>query len=198
MTPRSSKPFLLFVMAAALITLGFDSAGARPRECEGPGQLDRMAAFGFISYVKPECDRYFVRKAEDGYMLEAALGEEAAKRAASADVERFGRMMAKCNTFAGNLLLEIAKNNDREVHTDMDREDQEALLHLSKTKGRDFDREYMNQVIKDQEDNLKLFEQMANEVTNSDLRNYARQTIPLLRRHLRMARDIYGKIEGRG
>jgi len=97
-------------MTAAVIALGFGSAGARPRECEGPPQLDRMAAFGFISYVKPECDRHFVRKAEDGYMLEAALGERAAERAASADVQRFGRMMANCNTFAGNRLMEIAKN----------------------------------------------------------------------------------------
>jgi putative membrane protein len=198
MNRRSSKPFLLFVMTAAVIALGFGSAGARPPECEGPPQLDRMAAFGFISYVKPECDRHFVRKAEDGYMLEAALGERAAERAASADIQRFGRMMANCNTFAGNRLMEIAKNNDLEVHTDMDREDREAILHLSKMEGPDFDREYMNQVIKDQEDNVKLFEQMAKEVTNPDLKCYAQQTIPLLRRHLQMARDIYGKIEGQG
>ena len=170
MTTGTSKPLLLFVTMAAVIALGFGSAAARPRECEGPAQLDRMAAFGFISYVKPECDRHFVRKAEDGYMLEAALGESAAEQAASADVKRFGRMMAKCNTFAGNRLLAIAKNNDLEVHTDMDREDREALLHLSKMEGLDFDREYMNQVIKDQQDNLKLFEQMANEVTNPDLK----------------------------
>ncbi len=185
-------------MMAAVIALGFGSAAARPRECEGPAQLDRMAAFGFISYVKPECDRHFVRKAEDGYMLEAALGESAAEQAASADVKRFGRMMAKCNTFARNRLLAIAKNNDLEVHADMDREDREALQHLSKMEGLDFDREYMNQVIKDQQDNLTLFEQMANEVTNPDLKCYATQTIPVLRLHLRMARDIYGKIEGQG
>ena len=80
----------------------------------------------------------------------------------------------------------------------MDREDREALQHLSKMEGLDFDREYMNQVIKDQQDNLTLFEQMANEVTNPDLKCYAQQTIPVLRRHLQMARDIYGKIEGQG
>ncbi len=198
MTARSSIPFLLFVMTAVAFSLQFGSAGATVPECKGPAQLDRMAAFGFISYVKPACDMHFVRKAEDGYMLEAALGERAVEQAASADVRRFAEMMAKCNTFARDRLLAIARNNDLEVHTDMDREDREALLNLSKTQGLDFDREYMNQVIKDHEDSLKLFEQMANEVTNPDLKCYAQQTIPALRRHLRMARDIYGRIEGRG
>jgi putative membrane protein len=185
-------------MTAVAISLRSGVAAAGIPECEGPGELDRMAAFGFISYVKPACDNHFVRIAEDGYTLEAALGKRAAERAASADVKRFGEMMAKSNTFAGNRLLEIAQNNDLEVHTDMDREDREAVLHLSKMEGPDFDREYMNQVIKDQEDKVELFEQMANEATNPDLKCYAQQTIPVLRRHLRMARDIYIRMEGQG
>ena len=196
MATRSSKLFLFLVVAISLRCAA--AAAISLPECEGPGELDRMAAFGFITYVKPACDNHFARKAEDGLMLEAALGERAAERAASADVKRFGEMMAKCNTFAGNRLLEIAKNNDLEVHTDMDREDREPLLHLSKMEGLDFDREYLDQVIKDQEDKVALFEQMANEATNPDLRCYARQTIPVLRLHLRMARDIYSRIEGQG
>ncbi len=196
MATRSSKLFLFLVVAISL-RCGAAAAISLP-ECEGPGELDRMAAFGFITYVKPACDNHFARKAEDGLMLEAALGERAAERAASADVKRFGEMMAKCNTFAGNRLLEIAKNNDLEVHTDMDRADREPLLHLSKMEGLDFDREYLDQVIKDQEDKVALFEQMANEATNPDLKCYVRQTIPVLRLHLRMARDIYSRIEGQG
>jgi putative membrane protein len=185
-------------MTAVAISLRFDLAGATIPECEGPAQLDRMAAFGFISYVKPACDMHFVRLAEGGSRLETALGERAAEQAASADVKRFGLMMANCNTFAGNLLMTIAKNNDLEVQTDMDRDDRKVLQGLSKMEGPDFDREYMNQVIKDEEDQVKLFEQMANEVTNYDLRRYAQETIRVLRLHLRMARDIYGRIEGQG
>jgi putative membrane protein len=181
-------------MTAAVITFGFGAAGAKGGECEGAGQPD-MTAFGFVATVRPIYDRDFVRKAEDGHMLEAALGERAAERAASANVKHFGQMMAKYNTLASNRLLEIAKNNNLEVTTDMDRKDQEALLHLLEIKGRDFDREYMNQVIKDHKYKVKLFEQMANEAGNPALRNYAQQTIPALREHLRMARDIYSRIE---
>jgi putative membrane protein len=71
-------------------------------------------------------------------------------------------MIAKYHTLAGKRLLEIAENNNLKVHTDMDREDREALLHLSEIKGRDFDREYMNQVIEDHGDSVQLFEHTAN------------------------------------
>jgi putative membrane protein len=197
MTTRSSRFFVLFVIAAALISFGFGAAGAREPGCEC-ARLPDMTAFGFVTNPRPTCDRDFVWKAGDGQMLETALGERAAEQATSADVKQFGRMIAKYSTLAGDRLLEIARNNNLEVPTDMDRADWVALLHLSEMKGRDFDREYMNQVIKDHEHNVKLFERLANEADNPDLRNYARQTIPALRDHLRMARDIYSRLESQG
>jgi putative membrane protein len=78
----------------------------------------------------------------------------------------------------------------------MDSEDREALLHLVEMKGRDFDREYKNQGVKDHKHSVKLFERMASEADNRDLGNYARQTIPVLREHLRTAGEIYSRIEG--
>jgi len=52
----------------------------------------------------------------------------------------------------------------------------------------------MDEVIRNQNDNLKLFEQMANEATNPDLRNYGRQTIPFLREYLGTAQEIRSRI----
>jgi hypothetical protein len=94
MTTRSSKSVSLFVIMAAVITFGFGTAGAMGLECESAGQPD-MTAFGFVSTVRPICDRDFVKKTEDGHMLEAALGERAAERATSADVKQFGQMNGK-------------------------------------------------------------------------------------------------------
>lgn len=194
MTAQGSKSFLLFIIILAVaIMFGFGSAGARGRDSDCARQPD-MTAFGFVTNPKPICDRDFVMKAEDDHKLEVALGKRAAERATNEDVRSFGQMMAQYNTSASNRLLEIAKNNNLEVPTDMDRGDHEAVLHLVEMKGRDFDREYINQVIKDQRDKLRLFEQMADEAASPDLRNFARQTIPELRDHLRMARDIGRRI----
>ena len=51
-------------------------------------------------------------------------------------------------------------------------------------------------MIEDHEEDIKMFEQMAKEGTNQDLKNYAEQSLSTLREHLRMARDIERKIEG--
>jgi len=184
-------------VTAAAIVFGFGSAGAGGRECDGAGQLDRMAAFGFITTVKPVCDRDLTRKGEDGLMLGAALGERAAEQAESADVRLCGRMTANYDNLAGNRLLEIARNDNLAVSRDMDKADSETLRHLSELEGRDFDREYMNEVINGRKNTVKLFERMAGEAADPDLRDYARQTIPALREHLRTAMEIRGRIESR-
>jgi putative membrane protein len=179
---------------AAVIAFGFGAAGARGPECEGVEQPD-MTAFGFVAPApRLISDRSFVRKAADRNMMEVALGEMAEERAASPDVKQFGQMMAREHTLADNQLLEIAKKDNLEVPVDMDREDHEIHLHLSGLKGHDFDRAYMNQVINNHKDDLKLFEQMANEGANADLRNYARKSLANLREHLRMAQEIYSRI----
>jgi putative membrane protein len=156
-----------------------------------------MAAFGFITTVKPVCDRDLTRKGEDGLMLGAALGERAAEQAESADVRLCGRMTANYDNLAGNRLLEIARNDNLAVSRDMDKADSETLRHLSELEGRDFDREYMNEVINGRKNTVKLFERMAGEAADPDLRDYARQTIPALREHLRTAMEIRGRIESR-
>jgi predicted outer membrane protein len=43
-----------------------------------------------------------------------------------------------------------------------------------------------------------MFEQMSKDGANPDLKNYAEQTLPTLREHLRMAQSIYDRIERQG
>jgi putative membrane protein len=171
MTTRSSRIFLFLGIITALIALGWGAA--------------RAAALS---------DKDFVRKAADGDMLEVSLGELARQQAESPDVRQFGQIMARDHTISSNKLLEISKKDNLAIPMDMDRQDHEMVQHLSGLKGRDFDRAYMKHMVQDQREDIKLFEQMANEGTNPDLKNYAARTLPTLREHLRTAQDIYRKI----
>lgn len=171
MTTRSSRIFLFLGIITALIALGWGAA--------------RAAALS---------DKDFVRKAADGDMLEVSLGELARQQAESPDVRQFGQIMARDHTISSNKLLEISKKDNLAIPMDMDRQDHEMVQHLSGLKGRDFDRAYMKHMVQDQREDIKLFEQMANEGTNPDLKNYAARTLPTLREHLRTAQDIYREI----
>ncbi len=176
MTSRSSRIVLFFVIMIAVAA--FD--------------LGIAAGAGAIS------DRDFVIKAEDGNMLQVSLGEMAGQRAASSEVKQFGQKMATDQLLSSNKLLEIAKKDNLQVPEDMDRAEHETLNHLQRLNGRDFDRAYMKQVVDNYKHDMALYEQMAKEGGNPDLKNFAQQNLQTMREHLRMAQDIYRKIEGRG
>jgi putative membrane protein len=171
MTNRSSRILSFFGIIIALIALGWGAA--------------RAAALS---------DNDFVRKAADGDMLEVSLGELAQQQAESPDVKQFGQTMAREHALASNKLLAIAKKDNLAVPMDMDREDHEMVQHLSGLKGRDFDRGYMKHMVEDHKEDIEMFERMATEGANPDLKNYAAETLPTLREHLQTAQDIYSRI----
>jgi putative membrane protein len=168
MTTPISRVVLYFVVVAAVTAFGLGSAGARARECGCTVEPD-MTAFGFVANYRT-CDGYFVRKAEEANMLDIALGEKARELAASTDVQHFGQMMATDHMNAGNRLLAISRKTCIEYPRDM---------HM----------------VEDYSDEVRLYEQMANDSVDPDLGSYARQTLPTLCAHLRMAREIYSRLE---
>jgi len=193
MTTPISRVVLYFVVVAAVTAFGLGSAGARARECGCTVEPD-MTAFGFVANYRT-CDGYFVRKAEEANMLDIALGEKARELAASTDVQHFGQMMATDHMNAGNRLLAISRKTCIEYPRDMDMGEHETLRDLSAMKGEDFDRAYMKHMVEDYRDEVRLYEQMANDSVDPDLGSYARQTLPTLCAHLRMAREIYSRLE---
>ncbi len=163
---------LLFVTTIAMIAFGSGTAGARGMN-----------------------DRDFVKKTSDGDLMEISLGRLAEHQATDPDVKRFGERMIKDHTQGMHQLQSLASKIGLEVSRDMDREEQDMVHHLSTLKGSDFDRAFMKHMAEDHKEDIQMFERMAKESANPELRNYARQTLPLLREHLQMAEDIYNKIK---
>jgi len=194
MTQRSFKAFSLSVIIF-LTAFGFGVSAAYAEICRWAWRDLDMTAFGFVAPDQtPVTDSSFVRRASDRNMLEVALGEMAQERGSNPAVKQFGQKMAAEYTLAGNRLLEIAERDRLQVPTDMDMRDYRVRLRLSELNGRDFDRAYIDYVIRDQKKDLTLFEKMANEGTNPDLRGYACDFLLDLHVHLRTARRIYGGI----
>ena len=61
--------------------------------------------------------------------------------------------------------------------------------------GKDFDRDYMEQMVEDHKTDVELFETAAdNEKLDPNLRGYAKRILPTLRDHLTQAQTIEGKL----
>jgi len=146
-----------------------------------------------------DSDATFVLKASGSGLAEGNLGRIAVKRAASADVRRFAQKMIDDHTKANTELLALADKARLRPAPAMDAAHERMATSLGKLSGGDFDREYMDGQVKDHEEAVALFEKESKEGKNEDLKGWAGKTLPHLREHLKMAREVQGKLkEGKG
>jgi putative membrane protein len=70
----------------------------------------------------------------------------------------------------------------------------DQMNRLSKLSGAEFDREYMRHQLNDHEKAIALFQRQATEGSDAELKEFASRTLPALREHQQMARDIATKV----
>jgi putative membrane protein len=134
-------------------------------------------------------DEEFAMKAATAGNKEVRLGRLASRRARSGAVKSFGRRMMADHTTSGNKLKAIAARKRIRLPAGLDDEGRAAVDQLSALSGREFDRAYMEMMVADHERAVADFEAEANTGSDRQLRTFARQALPTLRMHLRMARD---------
>lgn len=143
-------------------------------------------------------DRTFVEKAALSGMTEVKLGQLATQKAAHADVKKFGQKMVTDHGKANQELKQIATKFNIELPKDLDEKHMEIVKKFSQLEGKDFDRQYMKEMVKEHEEDIKLFEQQASQGKNTELKQFASKSLPILREHLNMAKEISQKLTGAG
>lgn len=142
-------------------------------------------------------DKTFIEKAANGGMMEVALGKVAQEHANSEAVKRFGARMVEDHSKANHELMRIAEEKGVKVEGEIHGAHKEHYDRLAAFKGDKFDREYVTQMVKDHEEDISAFEKEAKHGDDSQLRSFAEQQLPILREHLKMAKDLADHHEGR-
>ena len=137
----------------------------------------------------------FAREAADGGKIEVELGTLANRNAASADVKAFAQRMFDDHGKANTELEEIAAKKGVSLPAAMSKKNQKLRDKLAKLNGAKFDKAYMKDMVKDHEDDVKLFKKQAKEGTDPDIKAFAAKTLPTLESHLEMAKTTYGKVK---
>jgi len=159
-----------------------------------------MLSLGFLGTSSPADDKnkeaatdeQFVMKASAAGLAEVNLGRIAAERGSSAEVKRFGQHMVEDHTKANKELIELANKKGWKVAAQMERPHQEAAEKLTKLEGADFDRQFMSQMVKDHEEAVDLFSSKGKDARDEELKAFATKTLPTLKEHLKMAKDLDG------
>jgi putative membrane protein len=104
-------------------------------------------------------------------------------------VRDFAKRLEKDHTEANLELLKLLDAQRIDVSRDMTPY-QETADRLSKLRGDEFDRAFVQQMVKDHEETVAKFAAEAKEGLNPELKAYAAKLLPILQEHLQLARDM--------
>jgi len=142
---------------------------------------------------KNKAGQEFAQKASACGLAEVNLSQLALVRTRNPAVRAFAQHMVADHTKANTELLEIANRQQIPLAKTMDEKHQKLTEKLSKLEGAEFDRAYMEGMLKDHEEAVKLFEDESKDGKNETLKKWAGKTLPGLKKHLESARDMSKK-----
>ena len=139
-------------------------------------------------------DYKFAATAAEGGQMEVDLGNLAAQKASNPQVQQFARQMVQDHSKANDQLKAIAAKNDATLPTESEK-GQKEIDRLNKLSGADFDKTYMNMMVRDHKTDLREFQHESNSSDNTELRTFAGQTATVIQDHLNMAENIVGQLK---
>ena len=138
-------------------------------------------------------DRDFVEAAAKSGAMEVEASKIAVERADNARVKSFAKMMVSDHSKANDKLKKLAMDKG------IDLPDEQAvapdLAQLKDKSGHDFDMAYMQAAGPDaHQQAVSLFQQEATSGTDAQLRSFAKQTLPTLKKHLKEAESLQSRL----
>ena len=157
-------------------------------------RTDSSAAIIHDSTMKNDDNAEFLTDAAGGGMLEVQLGQLAKTNAASKAVKDFGAMMVRDHSNANAQLKTLASKKNVALPATLPDKLQKHVDDLSKKTGADFDKDYINLMVDDHQDDIKMFEKCAkSDKEDADIKTFAAKTLPTLYKHLDAAKALKNK-----
>jgi len=169
--PELDMPKIYFLTRSVLALAGASLAGAA---------LAQGAAV-------PAADRAFAEKAAAGGAAEVEGGKVAEQRAANDKVKQFGARMVQDHGKANDELKQIASGKGLQLPSAPDAHDQQEMARMQKLSGAEFDRAYMDHMVKDHKKDIAEFKKQASSGKDPEIKAFAAKTLPTLQEHLKMA-----------
>lgn len=135
-------------------------------------------------------DKEFAQKASACGMAEVNLSQLAVRFAHDPAVKKFAQRMVVDHTNAGQQLIRLANAKQLRLPAKMDDEHQKIYDKLKTLKGAEFDKCYMEAMVKDHEEAVKMFECEAKDGKDAAIKRLAATLEPAMKKHLDMAKEV--------
>jgi len=143
-----------------------------------------------------ESDQTFVNKAVMSDLAEINISRLAVKSGKDDGVRRFAQKMIEDHSKTSKELLDLVNKKRMKSPEKMDAEHEKLAKKLGSLSGSEFDRAYAQGQVKDHEVAVSLFESQSKDGKDEDLKAWAKKTLPALREHLKMAKELNKKVGG--
>lgn len=143
-------------------------------------------------------DRKFVQMTADMGAREIQFSERAKTKAQSEEVQAFAQAMIEHHGRTNRELEQLVTRfheSGGPPYKRQDRSVKKAVAELAALEGAQFDRRYMEAMVKDHRQSVKLFERQANNGKDPELKAYAARMLPTLKEHLARAEKISASLK---
>jgi putative membrane protein len=142
----------------------------------------------------PAADQKFLTEAAAGGMFEVEVGKLAAEKATDPGVKSFAQMLVDDHSTANDKLRQIATGHNVALPASLPDDKKKELDQLSKLSGANFDKQFIKIVgQKDHHHDIAAFEKASSSAQSPDVKDFATNTLPTLKKHLAAAEKLPGK-----
>jgi putative membrane protein len=142
-------------------------------------------------------DKEFVANVEKINIQERELGRLAQPKSQNDDVKDYGKMLERDHSEALEKLVDVMKKNGIPQTKGLPQAQDEAINKLRRLSGSAFDRQFVDMMVEGHQKAVEMFKEEANTAQNKDVRDYAKDTLPTLEKHLRDAKNLQLKLAHR-
>jgi putative membrane protein len=141
-------------------------------------------------------DQMFIKDAISDNLLEVQLGQIAQDKATDADVKQFAAQLVKDHTQSLQKLRQLAKSSNIETQDQLKPVHQAKLQEMQKLPADAFTRKYVVGQYGHHVMDVLEFSWQAQNAQNASIKQFASDTLPILRRHQEHAQQIAMTIVG--
>jgi len=180
----------LLVASALVLGLGLNASAQDPAGRPAPVPSPRAG----VPSETPDrsamaIDEAFARKAAAGGQAEVELATLAQQKATNEHVKHAAQKVETDHKKANNELMAIADKKNISIDPKPTADHVKTKQRLEKLSGAEFDRAYIDVMIKDHQKDIKEFERQATNGSDPELKAFAAKTLADLKEHLKMAQD---------
>jgi putative membrane protein len=140
--------------------------------------------------------RTFMDNAAQTNLAEIQEGQLAEQKTSSPQVRQLAQMMVRDHEQMNQQLEQLAQQDGVTLPKQPDRHERHQLQELKRLSGAQFDRTFAQDQIKDHEVAIQKFQRAAQTLTDPQVKELAQQSIPILQKHLQMARQTETALGG--